>query len=98
MNRMYHPQSDTNRLYIPKMEGGRGLLSIADCVETEEQNLSLYLDQLEERLLRLSKSERILPEYENLLIHGKFVREKEEVRSKETWGWIRKGYLKKQRA
>ena len=56
MNRMY-------RLYIPRMEGGRGLLSIADCVETEEQNLSLYLDQSEERLLRLSKSERILPQY-----------------------------------
>ena len=32
-------------------------------VETEEQNLSLYLDQSEERLLRLSKSERILPQY-----------------------------------
>ena len=36
---------------------------IADCVETEEQNLSLYLDQSEERLLRVSKSERVLPEY-----------------------------------
>ena len=79
MNRMYHPQSDTDRLYIPKMEGGRGLLSMADCVENEEQNLSLYLDQSEEKLLRLSKCERILPEYENLFIHGKFVREKEEV-------------------
>ena len=45
---MYHPQSDTDRLYIPRMEGGRGLLSIADCVETEEQNLSLYLNQSEE--------------------------------------------------
>ena len=32
-------------------------------VETEEQNLPLYLDQSEERLLRLSKSERILPQY-----------------------------------
>ena len=31
MNRMYHPQSDTNRLSIPRMEGGRELLSIADC-------------------------------------------------------------------
>ena len=56
MNRLY-------RLYIPRMEGGRGLLSIADCVETEEQNFSLYLDQSEERLLRPSKSERMLPEY-----------------------------------
>ena len=63
VNRMYHPQSDTDRLYIPRMEGGQGLLSIADCVETEEQNLSLCLDHLEERLLRFSKSERILPQY-----------------------------------
>ena len=115
MNRMYHPQSDTDRLYIPRMEGGRGLLSIADCVETEEQNLSLYLNQSEERLLRLSKSERILPQYggpvstamkqkkeqrykqwKEKQLHGKFIRETEEVRSEETWGWIRKGYLKKE--
>ena len=34
-----------------------------DCVETEEQNLSLYLDQSKGRLLRLTKSERILPQY-----------------------------------
>ena len=51
-------------LYIPRMEGGRGLLSIKDCVETEEQNLFLHLDQWEERLLRFSKSEKILPQYE----------------------------------
>ena len=63
MNRMYHLQSDTDKLYIPRMEGRRGLLNIVDCVETEEQNLSLYLDQLKERLLRFSKSERVLPQY-----------------------------------
>ena len=109
MNRMCHPQSDTGRLYILRMDGGRGLLSIADCVETEEQNLSLYLDQSEERLLRLSKSERVLPEYggpasstkkqkkeqrhkqwKEKQLHGKFMRETEEIRSEEIWGWIRK--------
>ena len=63
MSRMYHLQSDTDKLYIPRMEGRRGLLNIVDCVETEEQNLSLYLDQLKERLLRFSKSERVLPQY-----------------------------------
>ena len=41
MNRMCNPQSDTDRLYIQRMEGERGLLSIADCIETEEQNLSI---------------------------------------------------------
>ena len=101
---MYHPQSDTDRLYILRMEAGRGLMSIADCIKTEEQNLSLHLDQSEERSLRLSKSERILREYEGPVstakkqkkeerhkqlkekqLHGKFVREIEEARSKKTW-------------
>ena len=45
------------------MEGGQGLLSIAYCVETQEQNLSLYLDRSEERLSRLSMSEMVLPQY-----------------------------------
>ena len=64
MNRMCHPQSDTERLYILTMKGSWGFLSTVDCVETEEQNLSLYLDQSEESLLRLSKSKITLPEYE----------------------------------
>ena len=87
------------------MESGRGLLSITDCVETEEQNLPLYLDQSEERLLRLSKSERILAQHggpvattkkqkkeqrhkqwKEKQLHGKFIRETEEIRSEETWG------------
>ena len=33
------------------------------CVENEEQNLSVHLDQSEERLFRLSKSEKILPQH-----------------------------------
>ena len=28
-----HPKSDADRLYIPRKEGGRGLISIQDCVE-----------------------------------------------------------------
>ena len=46
MNRMYHTQSDIDRLYIPRMEGGPGLLSIGDCVETEEhlsEEIFLYI-------------------------------------------------------
>ena len=62
--RKYHPQGDTDRLHIPLMDSGRGLLSIAGCLETEEQDLSLYLDQSGERLLRVSESESILPQYE----------------------------------
>ena len=106
VNRMYHPPSDTDSLYMPRMEGGQRLLGMAECVETEEQNLSLYLVQLEEKLLSFSKSERILrnkqkkeerhKQWKEKQLHGKFVRETEEVRIKETREWIRKGYLKKE--
>ena len=34
IHKMYHLQSDIDRLYIAGMAGEQGLLSIADCVET----------------------------------------------------------------
>ena len=68
-----------------------------------------------ERLLRFSKSEKILQrcelpvssakkqkkkerhkQWKENQLHGKFARETEEVRIGDTWGWIRKGYLKKE--
>ena len=59
----------------------RGLLSIVDFVETKEKNLSLYLDQAEERLLRVSKSERILLEYKGPVSTSK--KQKKEERPKQ---------------
>ena len=53
MNGIYQSQSDIDRLNTSRMPGGRGLLSTANCAETEEQNLSLYLNKSEERFLRL---------------------------------------------
>ena len=29
-----HPKSDVNRLYIARKEGGRGFISIEDCIES----------------------------------------------------------------
>ena len=63
MNRMHHPRSDTDRLYISQKESGRGLLSIVECVENEERNLSLYLEKSTERLLQLVRNEGISPEF-----------------------------------
>lgn len=81
MKRLYHPHSDTDRLYIPRMEGGEGLLSTADCAEIEGRNLSLYQDQSEERLLRLSKSERSFPEYKGPVFTAE--KQKKEERNKQ---------------
>ena len=36
-----HPKSDVDRLYIPRKEGGRGLISIENCVELAIRGLQV---------------------------------------------------------
>ena len=38
-----HPKSDVDRLYIPRKEGGGGLISIEDCVELEMKGLEVLV-------------------------------------------------------
>ena len=45
-----HPKSDVDRLYIPRKEGGRGLISIEDCVELAIRGLEVNVYGSEERL------------------------------------------------
>ena len=37
-----YPRSCVDRLYIPKIDGGRGLVSLKNCVEEEKCNLARY--------------------------------------------------------
>ncbi len=41
MNGMLHPRANVSRLYLPRSEGNRGLLSVADSVNIEAQELTL---------------------------------------------------------
>ena len=41
-----HPKSDVDRLYIPRKEGGRGLVSIEDCVELAIRGLEVYVHEV----------------------------------------------------
>ena len=52
MNRELHPISDVARIYVPRKKGGRGLISCESCVRREENNLSWYVRNSEEALLR----------------------------------------------
>ena len=40
-----HPRSNTDRLYLPRAEGGRGLISFEECIGQEEHGLSDYLKE-----------------------------------------------------
>ena len=48
----YSVFSNVSRLYSPRREGGRGLISVEDAINTEERNINVYISQSKERLLR----------------------------------------------
>ena len=48
----FHPKSNINRLYLRRKLGGRGLISIVDCVAGEKRNLHHYICSSEEVLLK----------------------------------------------
>ena len=52
MNKELHPRSDVTRIYVPRKKGGRGLISCEGCVKREGNNLSWYVRNSEEALLR----------------------------------------------
>ena len=40
-----HPRSNVIRLYLLRREGGRGLISVEDAINTEERNINVYISQ-----------------------------------------------------
>ena len=54
-----HPKSDVDRLYIPKKKGGRGLISIEDCVELAIRGLEVYVHGSEGRFIQAARGNKI---------------------------------------
>ena len=105
--RALQPNSDEARLYIPRKEGGRCLISIEDCVELAIRGLEVYVHGCEERLtqaaredkidgleaanvLKRSKKEKRLEEWEKKVLHGQYLMyfETKEVRSDQYWACL----------
>ena len=51
MNKELHPRSDVDRLYVSRMEGGRGLIGCKMCVKAEENSLGWYVKHHSEPLV-----------------------------------------------
>ena len=104
--RLLHPQADISRLYVKRSQGGRGLISVEDCVNIEVGSLYQYVVKSPERLLMATKSENVLDEgvvkesvhvsqrrlssYREKTIQGQYVRVTEEIRDPRTWDWLEK--------
>ena len=54
-----HLKSHVDRLYIPRKEGGRGLISIDDCVELAIRCMEVYVYGSEERLIQAGRGDKI---------------------------------------
>ena len=101
-----HPKSDVERLYIPRKERGRGLISIEYCVELAIRGLEVYVHGSEKRLiqaarrdkidvLKRSKREKRLEDWEEKALHGQYLRQTKEVRSDQCWAWFQNRDLKR---
>ena len=54
-----HPKSDIDRLYVPRKQGGRGLISIEDYVELAVRGLEVYIHGSEERLIQAARGDKM---------------------------------------
>ena len=55
MHNALHPRSNVDRLYIPRSEGGRGLLSVEDTVTLAKLGLQGYVKMSDERFISAAR-------------------------------------------
>ena len=60
MPRALHPQVDIDKLYIPRNNGGIGIISVEDCLEMEIESLKKYVESSNETLLKTVEEEGTL--------------------------------------
>ena len=107
MHKALHPRDDVDRLYVSRNDGGRGLVSIEDSVETSIQRLKDYIQKHEEGLItaiknntensignRMTKTRK--QKWEGKQLHGRFKRLINSISHDKTWTWVRKGIFKRE--
>jgi hypothetical protein len=65
INRAMHPRSCVNRLYTKRKEGGRGLLEVQECINTEIKALSQYTRENNNPWMQLVWDKKILKDNED---------------------------------
>ena len=114
IHRALHPRSDVDRLYLPREDGGRGMASIEECINSECNALGQYIQDHEDPWLKAAWKEKVVTlagdteeikrrmkeqrkdNWKGKVLHGQYLRQIEEISTKETWGWLRKGELKRE--
>ena len=107
MHKALHHRDDVDRQYASRKEGGRGLASIEDSVDTFIQRLEDYIEQLERGLStairnntdntkdkRMTKARK--QKWKEKQLHARFKRLINNISHDKTWTWLRKGNFKRE--
>eukprot|EP00112_Aurelia_sp_Birch-Aquarium-sp1_P017963 Seg422.8 transcript_id=Seg422.8/GoldUCD/mRNA.D3Y31 product="hypothetical protein" protein_id=Seg422.8/GoldUCD/D3Y31 len=62
IHQAFHCQGDVDRLYVKRSKGGRGLISVEDCVNIEINSLRKHVADSDEYLMVAVKNEQLLGE------------------------------------
>ena len=76
-----HSRSSISCLYLPRAEGGRGLISDECAINTEDRNINVFISQSQERLLKCFRKRKNVDEIETPKEH------KERMKGKRADGW-----------
>ena len=105
MYQALHPKDDVDRLYVPRKEGGRGLASIEDSVDTSIQRLEDYIEKHERGLItalrnntdntidnRMTKTRK--QKWEGKQLYGRLKQIINNISHEKTWTWLKKENFK----
>ena len=108
---VFHMKSNVDRLYMKRKEGGRGLMSVMECVKGEEIALKEYVVASDEWMLKVvgenvqvveSKVEfkkrvakKRVDDLRATHMHGTWWEGVKDVADGRSWQWLRGGYLAK---
>ena len=93
MCKALHSRANVDRLYIPREEGGKGLMSIEECVNTEIRALGQYLQSSQEEWLKNAWEEKVIKENED---PNTYKKEKAERRKRDWYAKTMHGQFMRQ--
>ena len=108
MHKALHPSDDVDWLYLSRKEGGRGLASIEDTVESSIQRLEDYIEKHERGLITTIRNdtdntinERMTTtrkqKWEGKQLNGRLKRLINNISHQKTWTWLREETLREKR-
>ena len=110
-NGTFHRRSNVHRLYLKRQDGGRGLMSVEECVKKEELGLQEYVKASDEWMLKVVAEgmeeaepkvdfeKRVVQERWQRLrekkLHGKFFNDTKDIAHEKSWQWMKGGFVDK---